>query len=56
MRWLLTVVLAIVGGFAGAAAWDYSGLGGRATRDYLYAEPEPQAAAKARPRTRAAAS
>lgn len=40
MRWLLTIVLAVLGGFAGAAAWDFSGLGGRATRDYLYAHPE----------------
>jgi len=40
MRWLVTIVLAIVGGFAGAAAWDYSGLGGHATRDYLLAHPE----------------
>jgi protein-disulfide isomerase len=40
MRWLLTIVLAVLGGFAGAAAWDFSGLGGPATRDYLYAHPE----------------
>jgi protein-disulfide isomerase len=40
MRWLATIVLALVGGFAGAAAWDFSGLGGRATRDYLYSHPE----------------
>jgi protein-disulfide isomerase len=40
MRWFLTIVLAIVGGFAGAAAWDFSGLGGEATRDYLFAHPE----------------
>lgn len=40
MRWLATVVLAVLGGFAGAAAWDFSGLGGHATRDYLYAHPE----------------
>ena len=40
MRWLATIVLALVAGFAGAAAWDFSGLGGRATRDYLYAHPE----------------
>ena len=45
MRWLMTVVLAVLGGFAGAAAWDFSGFGGRATRDYLFAHPEvlPQA-------------
>jgi protein-disulfide isomerase len=40
MRWLATIVLAVLGGFAGAAAWDFSGLGGHATRDYLYAHPE----------------
>jgi protein-disulfide isomerase len=40
MRWLLTTALAVIGGFAGAAAWDFSGLGGRATRDYLFAHPE----------------
>jgi protein-disulfide isomerase len=40
MRWLFTIVLAVLGGFAGAAAWDFSGLGGHATRDYLYAHPE----------------
>lgn len=40
MRWLVTIVLAVIGGFAGAAAWDYSGLGGRATREYLLAHPE----------------
>ncbi len=40
MRWLATILLALVGGFAGAAAWNYSGLGGDATRDYLYAHPE----------------
>jgi protein-disulfide isomerase len=40
MRWLATIILAVLGGFAGAAAWDLSGLGGHATRDYLYAHPE----------------
>lgn len=40
MRWLATIALAVIGGFAGAAAWDFSGLGGHATRDYLYAHPE----------------
>jgi protein-disulfide isomerase len=40
MRWLATIVLAVFGGFAGAAAWDFSGLGGHATRDYLFAHPE----------------
>jgi protein-disulfide isomerase len=40
MRWLATIVLAVLGGFAGAAAWDYSGFGGHTTRDYLLAHPE----------------
>ena len=40
MRWLATVVLALLGGFAGAAAWDYAGSAGHATRDYLLAHPE----------------
>jgi protein-disulfide isomerase len=40
MRWLATILLALVGGFAGAAAWDYSGFGGHSTRDYLLAHPE----------------
>ena len=40
MRHLLTALIALVAGFAGAAAWDFSGLGGKATRDYLMANPE----------------
>ena len=41
MRWLLTVLLALVAGFAGAALWDVSGLSaGDSTRDYLLANPE----------------
>lgn len=40
MRWLATIVLALLGGFAGAAAWDYAGFGGHSTRDYLLAHPE----------------
>jgi protein-disulfide isomerase len=40
MRWLLTIVLALAGGFAGAAAWDFTGLGGSATREYILAHPE----------------
>jgi len=40
MRWLATIVLALLGGFAGAAAWDYSGLGGHSTRSYLLAHPD----------------
>jgi len=40
MRWLAMVVVALVGGFAGAAAWDLTGLGDARTRDYLLAHPE----------------
>jgi protein-disulfide isomerase len=40
MRWLPTLLLAVAGGFAGAAAWDFTGLGGNATRDYLLAHPQ----------------
>ncbi len=40
MRWLLTVVIALSAGFAGSALWDVSGLGDRATRAYLLANPE----------------
>jgi protein-disulfide isomerase len=40
MRWLLTVVIALVAGFAGAAAWDLAGFGNRSTRAYLLANPE----------------
>jgi len=40
MRWILTTLVALVAGFAGAALWDYSGLGGNSTRAYLMANPE----------------
>lgn len=40
MRWFMTLIVALAAGFAGAALWDTSGLGGRATRDYLLANPE----------------
>ena len=40
MRWLLTLIIALAGGFAGAAAWTYAGFGGEATRAYLMANPE----------------
>ena len=45
MRWFLTLIVALAAGFAGAALWDTSGLGGPSTRDYLLANPEvlPQA-------------
>lgn len=56
MRWLLTVALALIGGFAGAAAWDFSGLGGQATRSYLLAHPEvlPEAIGRYQTRQRQA--
>lgn len=38
--YLVTAAIAIVAGFAGAAAWDFSGLGPDRTRDYLMAHPE----------------
>lgn len=40
MRWLLTSIVALAAGFAGAALWDLTGLGGRTTREYLLANPE----------------
>lgn len=35
-----TVALALLGGVAGAAAWDLSGLGGKATRAWLLDNPD----------------
>lgn len=40
MRWFITVLVALAAGFAGAAAWDYSGLGPDRTREALLANPE----------------
>ena len=40
MRWFMTLLVALAAGFAGAALWDVTGLGGRSTRDYLLANPE----------------
>lgn len=40
MRWVATLVVALLAGFAGAALWDATGLGDRATRAYLLANPE----------------
>lgn len=40
MRWIITVCIALVAGFAGAAAWDYAGLGPDRTREALLANPE----------------
>ena len=48
MRWIATILVALAAGFAGAAAWDYAGLGPDTTRDYLMANPEvlPEAMAE----------
>lgn len=56
MRWIITVAVALVAGFAGAAAWDYAGLGPDHTRDYLLANPEvlPEAIAELNRRDMAA--
>jgi len=40
MRWFMTLIVALAAGFAGAALWDVTGLGGQTTRDYLLANPE----------------
>lgn len=40
MRWLLTLVIALAAGFAGAALWDLTDLGDKSTREYLLANPE----------------
>ena len=40
MRWIITLCIALVAGFAGAAAWDYTGLGPDRTREALLANPE----------------
>jgi protein-disulfide isomerase len=40
MRWAVTLIVALLAGFAGAALWDVTGLGNRATREYLLANPE----------------
>ncbi len=40
MRWIITTIIALVAGFAGAAAWDFSGLGSERMRDDLIAEPD----------------
>ncbi|HEU4651153.1 MAG TPA: DsbA family protein [Croceibacterium sp.] len=40
MRWFFTVLIALAAGFAGSALWDMTGLGDRATRAYLLANPE----------------
>jgi len=40
MRLIPTLFVALAGGFAGAALWDISGLGGNSTRQYLMTHPE----------------
>jgi protein-disulfide isomerase len=40
MKWLATLALALLGGFAGAASWTALGFGDEATRRYLMAHPE----------------
>ncbi|MWV26426.1 DsbA family protein [Aurantiacibacter rhizosphaerae] len=40
MRWIITLCVSLVAGFAGAAAWDYAGLGPDRTREALLANPE----------------
>jgi protein-disulfide isomerase len=40
MRSIVTIAIALVAGFAGAAAWDYAGLGPDRTREALLANPE----------------
>ncbi len=40
MRWVMTIVVALAAGFAGAALWGMGGFGDRATREYLLANPE----------------
>ncbi len=39
MRWIATILIALVAGFAGAAVFSYSGLGDDRTRHYLLANP-----------------
>ena len=40
IRWIAVVAIALIAGFGGAAAWNYSGLGHAATRAYLLENPE----------------
>ncbi|MXP27186.1 thioredoxin domain-containing protein [Altererythrobacter indicus] len=40
LRWLAIVIIALVGGFGGAAIYDQTGLSGQSTRAYLLAHPE----------------
>lgn len=38
--YLITALIALVGGFGGAAAWSYSGLGNPQTREFLVTNPD----------------
>ena len=40
MKHLLTIAIALVAGFVGAAVWSLTGLGNSQTRDYLVANPD----------------
>ena len=40
MKYLMTVVIALLAGFAGAAVFTYSGLGDANTREYLVSNPD----------------
>jgi len=40
MRWIITAIIALVAGFSGAAAWEYSGFGSERLRADLIADPE----------------
>ncbi len=39
-HYLVTALIALLCGFAGAAAWSFTGLGDQRTREYLVANPE----------------
>lgn len=40
MRWIITTLIALVAGFAGAGLWSVSGLDDSRTRQYLLSNPE----------------
>lgn len=39
-QYLVTALIALVGGFAGAATWSFTGLGDQQTREYLVSNPD----------------
>lgn len=39
-RWITTIIVAVLAGFAGSALWSFTGWGGDNTREYLMANPE----------------